>query len=90
MFLYYCLTYKAISSPLVAGVASAAAVAAAAVAEVTVAGGGGVDGGVDDLMRFRLRYFIFYTLYFHNKLQIIFKNLINSFLTSDISLQATF
>ena len=58
MILSYCITYKAISLPLVAAVASAAAVAVASAAEVTVAegvcggggggGGGGGDGGCGD------------------------------------------
>ena len=43
-----------------------------------------------DLTRLRLRYFIFFTLYFHYSLSIILRNFNNSFLTSDISLQATF
>ena len=97
MFLSYFITYKAISLPLAAAVASAAAVAvasAAAAAAAAEVGGGGCGGGggvgSDDLMRFRLRYFIFFTLYFHCSLEIIFRFFNNSFLTSVISLQATF
>ena len=90
MFLSYYITYKAISSPLVAAVAYAAAVVVAA-ASVVGGGGGGCGGagggGGEDLMLFR--YFISFTLYFHYSLEIIFRNLINSFLTSDISLPAT-
>ena len=64
MLLSYCITYKAISSPLVAAVASAAAVVAPAAAKVTVAGAAVVAEAsiavtLSDLMRFRLRYFIF-------------------------------
>ena len=53
MFLSYCISYKAISLPLVAAVTSAAALAAA---EVGGGGGGsGGGGGGDDLTRFELR-----------------------------------
>ena len=71
--------------------ASAKAVAAAFVAGGGGDGCGGGDGGRgDDLMCFRLRYFIFFTLYFQNILEIIFRNFYNLFLTTVISLQATF
>ena len=69
MFLSYCITYKAISSPLVAAVASAAAVAvASAAAVVTLAGAAVVTAAAEvvvgaraavcttsDLTHFRLR-----------------------------------
>ena len=64
MFLSYCITYKAISSPLVSAVASATAVAvasAAAVVPLTVAGVEVVVGATvairttSDLTHFRLR-----------------------------------
>ena len=42
MFLFYCITYKAISSPLVAAVASAAAVAVASAAAVVHLAGAAV------------------------------------------------
>ena len=105
MFLSYCITYKAISLPLVAAVASAAAVAvasatAAAAAEVGGGGGGGGGGsggcggegggGGDDLTRLDSEICTFKILYFHNSLEIIFRNFNNSFLTSVISLQAIF
>ena len=57
-----------------------AAAAAAAVIAVTPT----------DLMRFRPRYFDFLDYIFHYSLEIIFRNLNNSFLTSDTSLQAPF
>ena len=65
MFLSYCISYKAISLPLVAAVASAAAVTAA-----EVGGGGGGDcggeggGGGDDLTRFGLRNLNFLNIVF--------------------------
>ena len=63
MFLSYCITYKTISSPLVAAVASAVAVAVAA-AFVAGGGGGGCGGGGggsgDDLIHFRLRNLNFF------------------------------
>ena len=37
-----------------------------------------------------LKYELFEVLFFHNSLEIIFRNINNSFLTSIISLQATF
>ena len=65
MFISYCITYKAISSPLVAAVASAAAVAVASAAAVVPLAGVGVDVVVratvairttsDDITHFRLR-----------------------------------
>ena len=70
MFLSYCITYKAISSPLVAAVASAAAVAVAsaaavvpvagaavvtATAEVVVVVATGAVSTTSDLKHFRLR-----------------------------------
>ena len=63
MFLSYCITYKAISSPLVAAVVSAAAVAvASAAAVVPLAGAAEVVVGAtaavsttSDLTNFRLR-----------------------------------
>ena len=69
MFLSYCITYKAISSPLVAAVASAAAVAVASAAAVVPVTGAAVvpataevvvvtTGAVSttsDLKHFRLR-----------------------------------
>ena len=82
---------------LVAAVASAAAVAAAEMGGGGGGGGGGGDcgggggGGGDDLTRFELRNLNFFlNIVFHNSLEIIFSNFINSFLTSVISLQATF
>ena len=42
MFLYYCITYKAISSPLVAAVAFAAAMAVASAAAVVPLAGAAV------------------------------------------------
>ena len=100
MFLSYSITYKTISSPLVAAVASAAAVAVAAVsvagaavvavmAEMVVGATAAVTN-TSDLTRFGLRNLNFLKLYFHNSLEIIFRNFNNSFLTSDISLQAPF
>ena len=96
MFLSYCISYKAISLPLV--VVVAVAVAAAEVGGGGGGGGGGGDcggegGGGDgeDLTRFGLRNLNFFeVLYFHNSLEIIFQNFNNSFLTSIISLQAAF
>ena len=80
MFLSYCITYKAISLPLVATVASAklsgclASAASAAAAEVGGSGGGGGGGGGccggggggggDDLTRFGLRNFNFLNIVF--------------------------
>ena len=58
IFLSYCISYKAISLPLVATVASAASVAAAKVGGGGGGCGGGGDcgggggGGGDDLTRF--------------------------------------
>ena len=62
----------------------------AEVAGAAVAAEASIAVTPSDLMRFRLRYFIFFTLYFYYILEIIFRNLINSFLISDIPLQATF
>ena len=105
MFISYCITYKAISSPLVAAVASAAAVAVASaagsgahgrwavatVAEKAVVGATAVCNTMSDLTQFSTQKFeLFEVLYFHNSLEIIFRNFNNSFLTSVISLQATF
>ena len=62
MFLSYCISYKAISLPLVAAVTPAAAVTA----EEAVGAGGGGDcgsgggGGGDDLTRFEIRNFNFF------------------------------
>ena len=60
-------------------------------------GGGGGDGGAtaavattSDLTCFRLRILNFLDCIFHYTLEIIFRNFNNSFLTSYISLQATF
>ena len=64
MFISYCITYKAISSPLVAAVASAAAVGVASAAAVVPLAGADVEVMVgatvairttSDLMHFRLR-----------------------------------
>ena len=58
--------------------------------------GGGATAAVaiaftpSDLTRFRLRYLNVFDCIFHYSLEIIFSDLNNSFLTSDISLQATF
>ena len=66
--------------------------------------GGGSGGGTDaaakaaaaiavtptDLMRYRSRYLNFLECSFHYSLEIIIRNLNNQFLTSDISLKATF
>ena len=68
----------------VAAAAVAAAVAMAAVAAAAIA------VTPTDLMRFRLRYFDFLDCIVHYGLEIIFRNLNNSFLASDISLHATF
>ena len=73
--------------------ASAAAVTAAEVGGDGSGGdcGGGGDGGDDDLTRFGLRNLNFFLiLYFHNSLEIIFRNFINSFHTRVISLEETF
>ena len=79
----------------VAAVAVAAVMAAAAeMAAVEVAVGATAAVAVaftpSDLMRFRLRYLNCLDCIFHYSLDIIFRNFNNSFLTSDISLQATF
>ena len=62
MFLTYCISYKAISLPLVAAVASAVAVTAAEVDGGGGSGdcGGGGGGGGDDLTRFGLRNLNFF------------------------------
>ena len=78
----------------VAAVAVAAAMAAAATAMVVVAAelAVGATAAVaiaftsSDLTRFRLRYLNFLDCIFHYSVEIIFRNLNNSFLTSDISL----
>ena len=74
--------------------AVAAAAAVASVAAVVVAVGATAAVAIAftscDLMRFRLRYLNFLDCIFHYSLEIIFRNLNNSFLTSDISLQAKF
>ena len=66
MFLSYCISYKAISLPLVAAVASAAAVTAAEVGGGEGGGdcGGGGGGGGDDLTRFGLRNLNFFNIVF--------------------------
>ena len=68
----------------------AVAAAAAAVATTAVAATSAIAITATDLMRFRLRYLDFLDCIFHYNLEIIFRNLNNSFPTSDISLQATF
>ena len=75
----------------------AVAVAAAAAAEVAVAAvamaaaaAAAIAVTPTDLMRFRLRYFDFLDCIFHYSLEIVFRNLNNSFLRSKISFQATF
>ena len=66
MFLSYCISYKAISLPLVAAVAYAAVVATAEVGGGGGGGGGGGDcgggggDGGDDLTRFGLRNLNFF------------------------------
>ena len=78
----------------VAVVAVAAATAAAEVAAAEVAVGATAAMAIafttSDLIRFRLRYLNFLDCIFHYSLEIISRNLNDSFLTSDISLQATF
>ena len=78
----------------VAAVAVAAAMAAevAVVAEVAVGATAAVAIAftTSDLTRIRLRYLNFLDCIFHYSLEIIFRKFNNSFLTSDISLQATF
>ena len=67
----------------------AAEAAAAVVAEV-VAGATAAVTNTSELTRFGLRNLNFLKLCFHYSLEIIFRNFNNSFLTSVISLQATF
>ena len=79
----------------VAAVAVAAVMAATMAAEVAVVAVGATAAvaiafTTSDLTRFRLRYFNFVDCIFYYSLEIIFRNFNNSFLTSDISLQATF
>ena len=50
MFLSYCINYKAISSPLVAAVASAAAVAVASAAAVVPLAGAAVATATEEVM----------------------------------------
>ena len=71
MSLSRCITHKAISTPLAAAVASAAAGASVAAVEAQVAAAAEVVAGATaavtttpDLMRFRLRNFNFFKLYF--------------------------
>ena len=79
----------------VAVAASVAAVAAEVAAEVAAAvkvvmGATAAVATTSDLTRFRLRNLNFLICIFHYTLEIIFRNFNNSFLTSVISLQATF
>ena len=73
--------------------ASVAAVAAEVAAAAEVAVGATVAVAIafttSDLTRFRLRHLNFLNCIFHYTLEVIFRNFNNSFLTSDISLQAT-
>ena len=75
-----------------AAVAFVAAVAAevAAAAEAAVVEATAAITTTSDLTRSRLRNLNFLNCIFHYTLEIIFRNYNNSFLTSDISLQATF
>ena len=70
-----------------AEVAVAVAAAAEAIAPPSVAA---IECAPSDLMRFRPIFLEFLDFFFHYGLEIIFRNLNNSFLTSNISLQATF
>ena len=77
---------------MAAAAAAEVAVTAAAAADVAVVVAAAVAMAVTptDLMRFRLRYLNILDCSFHYSLEIIFRNLTNSFLTSDIFLQAIF
>ena len=90
MFISNCITHKAISSLLVAAVASAAAVAVASAVAMVPLAGAGVEVVVGATVAIRTTSELFEVLLFHNSLEIIFRNFNNSFLTSIISLQATF
>ena len=89
-------TAAAVASVAVVAVAAAMVTAAAAAVAVAAEVAVGATAAVaiaftpSDLTRFRLRYLKFLCCIFHCTLEIIFRNLNNSFLTSDISLKATF
>ena len=72
-----------------ATVASVAGAEVAAVVAEVVVGATAAVTNTSDLTRFRLRNLNFLKLYFHYRLEIIFRNFNNSYLTSDILLQAT-
>ena len=70
--------------------ASAAAVGVVSVAAMVRLAGAGVEVVVGTTVAIRTTSGLFEVLLFHNSLEIIFKNFNNSFVTSIISLQATF
>ena len=79
----------AVTVALASVAAVAAEVAAAGVVVVVVVGATAAVATTSDLTRFRLGNWNFLNCIFHCTLEIIFRNFNNSFLTSDISLQAT-
>ena len=74
----------------VVAVEVAAEVAAAAEVAVGATAAVAISFTKSDLTHFRLRNLNFLNCIIHYTLEIIFRNFNNSFLTSDISLQATF
>ena len=77
MFLSYCITHKAISTPILASVAYAAVVAVSATMTVKQAVGAMTTALIAvtafDLMRFRLRYLNFFRLYISIQLKHYFQ-----------------